>query len=117
RLLADLDIAEADLLERRQPVADRRHRLERLDALVHRHVEYVGDRAVAEFDVQRFAIVAFALADVAFDIDVRQEVHFDLDDAVALARLAAAALHVEGEAAGLIAARLRLRQPGEPIAD
>jgi hypothetical protein len=38
-------------------------------------------------------------------------VHLDLDDAVALAGLAAAALDVEGEAAGLVAARLGFRQP------
>src|SRR5207302_10110858 len=63
------------------------------------------------------AVVALALADVAGDVDVGQEVHLDLDDAVALAGLAAAALDVEREAAGLVAARLRLRQAGEPFAD
>jgi hypothetical protein len=68
-------------------------------------------------DLQRLAVVALALADVALDVDVGQEVHLDLDDAVALAGLAAAALDVEGEAAGLVAARLRLGQPGEPVAD
>jgi hypothetical protein len=44
-------------------------------------------------------------------------VHLDLDDAVALAGLAAAALDVEREAARLVAARLGLRQAGEPVAD
>ncbi len=63
------------------------------------------------------AVVALALADIALDIDVGQEVHLDLDDAIALARLAAAALHVEGEAAWLIAARLGFRQLGVPVAD
>ena len=43
--------------------------------------------------------------------------HLDLDDAVALAGLAAAALDVEREAPGLVAARLRFRQAGEPFAD
>src|SRR5262249_30172596 len=63
------------------------------------------------------AIVALALADVTGDVDVGKEVHLDLDDAVALAGLAAAALDVEREAARLVAARLRLRQAGEPLAD
>ena len=67
--------------------------------------------------LQRFAVVALALADVAGDVDVGQEVHLDLDDAVALAGLAAAALDVEGEAAGLVAARLGFGQAGEPVAD
>ena len=57
------------------------------------------------------------MADVAGDVDVGQEVHLDLDDAVALAGLAAAALDVEGEAARLVAARLGFRQAGEPVAD
>jgi hypothetical protein len=52
-----------------------------------------------ELDVQRLAIVAFAVAGVAGDIDIGQEVHLDLDDAIALAGLAAAALDVEREAA------------------
>src|SRR4029453_17838675 len=43
------------------------------------------------------------------------EVHLDLQHAVALAGLAAAALDVEAEAAGLVTARLGLRQAGEPI--
>ena len=43
--------------------------------------------------------------------------HLDLDDAVALAGLAAAALDVEGEAPGLVAARLGFGQAGEPFAD
>jgi hypothetical protein len=44
-------------------------------------------------------------------------VHLDLDDAVALAGLAAAALDVEGEASGLVAARLRFGQACKPFAD
>ena len=70
-----------------------------------------------ERDLERLAVVALALADVAGDVDVGQEVHLDLDDAVALAGLAAAALDVEGEAARLVAARLGLGQAGEPVAD
>src|SRR5206468_10232967 len=62
-------------------------------------------------------VVAGAVAHVAGDVDVGQEVHLDLYEAVALARLAAAALDVEAEAAGLVAARLALAQAGEPVAD
>ncbi len=91
--------------------------LKKSSAFLDRHVEHVGDRLALERDVERLAVVALALADVAGDVDVRQEVHLDLDDAVALAGLAAAALDVEREAAGLVAARLRLGQAGEPFAD
>src|SRR5207244_7055103 len=82
-----------------------------------RHVEHVGDRLALELDLQRLAIVALALAHIAGDIDVGQEVHLDLDDAVALTGLAAPALDVEREAARLVAARLGFRQAGEPFAD
>ena len=46
------------------------------------------------------------MADLAGDIDVRQEVHLDLHEAVAAAGLAAAALDVEGEAARPVAPHL-----------
>ncbi len=117
RLLADLDIAEADLVQRHHLVADAGHGLEEVLRLLDRHVEHVGDRLALELHVERLAAVALALADLAGDVDIRQEVHLDLDDAVALAGLAAAALDVEREAAGAVAARLRLRQAREPLAD
>ena len=62
---------------------------------------------------QRLGIVALAVADVALDPDVGEEVHLDLLLAVALARLATAARLVEAEATRLIAAHFRLRQLGE----
>src|SRR5690606_35909714 len=46
-----------------------------------------------------------------------QEVHLDLDETIALTRLATAALHVEAEAAGRVAADLRLGQLCEQRAD
>ena len=91
--------------------------MKKLGGFLDGHVEHVGDALALEQDLQRLAVVALALADVAGDVDVGQEVHLDLDDAVALAGLAAAALDVEGEAAGLVAARLRFGQAGEPFAD
>ena len=57
---------------------------------------------------ERLRVVALALADFARNVNVGQEVHLDLDDAVALARLAAAALDVEREPPGQIPANLRL---------
>src|SRR5690606_2373897 len=63
------------------------------------------------------AVVARALAGLAGDIDIRQEMHLDLDDAIALARLAPPALDVEAEPPRLVAARLRLRQARKPVAD
>ena len=62
-------------------------------------------------------VVALAAADLAGDVDVGEEVHLDLDHAVAAARLAAAALDVEAEAAGVPAARARVGELREDVAD
>ena len=75
--------------------------LEEVQRLVDRHLQHVGDVLALVVDLQRLAVVALALADLARHVDVGQEVHLDLQDAVALARLAAAALDVEAEAPGL----------------
>ena len=117
RRLAERDVAEADALERAQLVRDRRQVLEQRQRLVDRQLEHVGDRLAAVLDLERLAVVAAALALLARHVDVGQEVHLDRDDAVALARLAAAALDVEREASRLEAARLRVRHHREQIAD
>src|SRR5690606_40806211 len=63
------------------------------------------------------SIVALALPPLARNVHVRQEVHLDFDDAVALARFATAALDVEAETSRLVAARARFRNGGEHFAD
>ena len=95
----------------------RRDVLEELQRLVHGHVQHVGDALALVLDLQRLAVVAVAVADLARHVDVGQELHLDADDAVALARLAAAALDVEAEPARLVAAHLGVRQAGEEVAD
>src|SRR5215469_17660245 len=99
-----MDIVEADADQRLERVSHARDRLEELGGFLDGHVEHVGDALALEQDLERLAIVALALADVAGDVDIRQKVHLDLDDAVALAGLAAAAFDVEGETSGLVAA-------------
>src|SRR4029079_8485248 len=63
------------------------------------------------------ALPIFALADLARDVHVRQELHLDLDDPVALAVLAPAALDVEAEPARRVAADARLGGSSEQLAD
>ena len=57
---------------------------------------------VAHF--QGFPVVAPSLAYIAGYVDIRQEVHFHLEYAIALAGLATPALDVEAEAPGRVAA-------------
>ena len=92
-------------------------RREELERLGDRHLEDVRDGLALVVDLQRLAVVALALADLARDVDVRQELHLDLEDPVALAVLAAAALDVEAEPARLVAADARLRDTREQLAD
>ncbi len=117
RRLPELDIAEPHVLQRAELGGNRRDVLEQRERLVHGQVEHLGDGLAAVMDLQRLAVVPPALALLARHVDVGQKVHLDRDDAVALAGLAAAALHVEGEPSRLEAARLGLRHHREQLAD
>ena len=117
RGLAEPDVAEPDVVERLHVPGDGGHRLEEVGGLLDRHVEHVGDRLALEVHLERLAVVAGAVADLARHVDVGEEVHLDLDRAVAGARVAAPALDVEREPPGLVAADLRLGRGGEQLAD
>ena len=90
-----MDVIQTDAMQGFERFAHPRYRLEELGGFFHRHIQHVGDRLALEQDFKGFAVVAFALAGIASDVDIRQEVHLDLDDAVALTGLATAAFHVE----------------------
>src|SRR5262249_11790534 len=111
--LAELDVAEADGVEGLQFSAEHGDVLEEGEGLGDAHLQDVGDVLALVADFQGLAVVSAALADFAGDVDVRQEVHLDLDDAVAFAGLAAAAFDVEGEAADAVAPGARFRDMGE----
>ena len=90
---------------------------EELEGVGAGHVQHVGDVAALEVDLEGVAVVAAALAHLAGHVHVGQEVHLDLDGAVALAGVAAAPADVEGEPAGHVSTHLRLRGAGEELAD
>ena len=117
RALAEADVAEADVEQRLQLARDVRHGAEVAVRVLDRQVEHVGDVLALVEDLQRLAVVAPAVADVAGHVDVGQEVHLDLEHAVALAGLAAAARDVEGEAPRAVAALARRGHLGEELAD
>ena len=68
-------------------------------------------------DLERLAVVSLPMANVARHVDVGQEMHLDLDETIALARLATAALHVERETARSITALARFLYLREQFAD
>jgi hypothetical protein len=110
RRLPELDVVEPHVVQGLEPAPELRDLGEEAQRLLDRHVEHVGDRLALEAHLEGLAVVALAAARLARHVDVRQEVHLDLDRPVALAGFAASAAHVEREASGLVAAHLRLRR-------
>ena len=117
RGLSETDVAEADVHQGPHVARDAGLVGEEVDRLGDRHVEHVGDRLALELDVERVAVVAGAVTDLAGHVHVGQEVHLDLDRAVARARVAATSLDVEAEAAGHVAPHLRLVGAREQLAN
>ena len=113
RRLAEREIAEADVGQRRQQPADRLVILEKLDRLVDAHRQHVGDRLAAVAHGERLPIEPRAVAHGAGHVEVGQEVHLDPPHALPFALLAAAALGVEAEPADAVAALPRLLRAGE----
>src|SRR5713226_8472901 len=66
---------------------------------------------------QRLRIVTSPPANLARNVNIRQAIHLNPPQAVALARLAAPALHVEAEPPGTIPALARFRQHGKKLAN
>ncbi len=68
-------------------------------------------------NLQRFAVVAFALADFARHVHIGQKVHFNFDNAVAGTILAAPAPDIKAKATGAVAANFGLRRTGKQLTD
>src|SRR6476620_5169471 len=117
RRLPQPHIAQPDVDQRLQVPVDRGDRLEELGRVLDGHVEHLGDAIALIVHLEGFPVVPRAVADLARHVHIGQEVHLDLDGAVAGARLAAAALDVEREPARLIPTHLGLGGGGEQRAD
>ncbi len=115
--LAEADVAQADGVQRLHFGANARNVLEEVEGFFDGHVKGLGDGLAAELDFQGLAVVAAAFALLAWYVDIRQELHLDADDAVALAGFTASALDVEAEAPRFVTARLGFGQAGIEVAD
>ena len=93
------------------------HGIEQFEGLRYAHVQHVCDGLAFVLDLQGFIVETLSLALIAHDVHIREEVHGDLDETVALACLAPAALDVEAEPAGLVPPQLGVGQHGEDLAD
>jgi hypothetical protein len=117
RGLAKRDVPQPDVVQRAELAPDFWQSAEKLECLLDRHVEHVGDRLPLVVDLQRFAVVPLATTLLTRHINVGQKVHLDLKQTVSAARLASSSGHVEREPALRVAAHLGLRQLGEDLAD
>ena len=91
--------------------------LEKLDTLIDSHFKHIVDRLALVVDFKSLAVIASALAHFAGNINIRQEVHFDLDYAVTLAGFTASALDIERESAACVSVSLCVVGLGEQVAD
>ena len=110
------DVTQPDIEKCLQLARNDRHRLEEFKRILNRHTEDFGNVLALVVHFQRFAVVTLAVANIARHVHVRQKVHLDFNDAIALARFAAAALDVKRKAARAVAARARLGHRRKQIA-
>ncbi len=115
--MAQAHVAEADVDQCLQLLADQGHVSEDRQRVFNGEVENVGDGVAVEFNSQGFLVVATPVAHLALYVDVGHEVHFDAALAVPLAGLAAASGDVEAEAAGLVSPLAGFGKHGEEVAE
>src|SRR5882762_2941595 len=115
--LAEGDVAETDFDQRGELLLNLRNIFEELERVGRRQIEDVADGVALVADGERFRIVAAAAADFAHHVNIWKKIHFDAAEAVALASFAAAAFHVEAEAAWAVAALARFGEHGEETAN
>ena len=115
--LAQTDVGQAHIVEGFDLSADGGQILEEGQRLLHRHVQHVINALALIFHLQRLPVVTLSVADLAGYINIRQEMHLDLDDSVAAAGLAPASFYVEAEAPLLVTPGLGVRGGREQIPD
>ena len=91
--------------------------LEKFYRIIDRHVQNLSDILLLVVNFQSLAIIAGAVADLTGHIDVRQEVHLNLDNPITRAGLTTTALDIKAETPLLVAANLSFIGLGKQIAN
>ena len=115
--LSQADIGKSYIVECRNLPVYGGHIFKEFHCLLDRHIEDIIDAFPFIFDLQRFPVIALAAADLTRHIDIRQEMHLDLDDTVAGARLTAPAFFIEAETSFIVAFCLGIRRCRKQIPD
>jgi len=111
--LPEFHVSESDVLQNLYLFQYRRYACKELHGLVDSHIEHVGHGFAFESYFECFAVVAFSVAFLSRHEHVREEVHLYRLVAVAIARLAASACHIERESPRLVASYFCFRQVHE----
>ena len=115
--LAQRNVAESHVPQRFQFSVDGWHGFEETAGFLHGHIQNIGDVLFLPADGKGLVIESASMAPGAFHIHVRQELHLDFSDPVALALFASSPLHVETESAGAVSPHFRFGQRGKERAD
>ena len=85
--------------------------------LFYRHIQNIINAFSFIFYFQRLAVIAFAAADFTRNVNIRQEMHLDLQDTVSGAGFTASAFYIEAESSFFIAACLGILCRRKQITD
>ena len=102
--LSEFDIAQSHIVEGLDLAPDGGYIFKKYHRLLDSHFQNVRDIFPFIAYLKCLAVIALSVADFAGYIYIREEMHLNLDDAVARAGLTASALHVEGKASLGVAA-------------
>ena len=117
RRLSDFDIAKSHILQRLQLAGNPRNTCKKFKSLFHRHFQHIIDAFALIFDFERFTVIAFSLAYITGNINIRQKMHFYFNNAVTLTGFTAPAFHIKRKTAGVEAAQLSVLRGCVQVAD
>ena len=113
--LTEFHIAKSNIIESLDLALDGLYILKELKCLFYSHIKDIVDILALISDFQSLVVVSLTSADFTWYINVRKEVHLDLDDTVSSAGFTASALDVEGESSLLVTPCLGVGSSGKEV--
>ena len=115
--LSQLYIGKSHIIQGLDLSADKRYIFEERQCFFHRHIQHIKNTLAFVFYIQCLTVVSLTAADLTGHIDIRQEMHLDLDDTIATAGFTSSALDIEAESSLAVTLGLCVRRRSKQIAD
>src|SRR3954453_10257496 len=112
-----MDVSQSHLRESLELGMDLRNVGQELQSLVYSGFEQVCNALALVFDLECFLVIPPSAANITSDVDIRQEIHFNALQPIALTSFAPSALYIEAEPACFVSALPRFRQHGVDVAN